>query len=140
MQLFFYDITFDQATKIFRTEVQSKMKYILSIIIIILLTSVLFAQTDSLQLNEDEIQTLVDKIGVKLLLSDNQKDELSQLLSAYSSNVKKLESSNNSEEKKKELLADLDEKIQLLLDMKQKMKYEILKQDWLESIKAEEKD
>ncbi|MBT8391371.1 MAG: hypothetical protein HKP17_11880, partial [Ignavibacteriaceae bacterium] len=77
---------------------------------------------------------------VKLLLSDNQKDELSQLLSAYSSNVKKLESSNNSEEKKKELLADLDEKIQLLLDMKQKMKYEILKQDWLESIKAEEKD
>ncbi|MBT8392565.1 MAG: hypothetical protein HKO83_05935, partial [Ignavibacteriaceae bacterium] len=81
------------------------MKYILSIIIIILLTSVLFAQTDSLQLNEDEIQTLVDKIGVKLLLSDNQKDELSQLLSAYSSNVKKLESSNNSEEKKKELLA-----------------------------------
>ncbi|NNJ52037.1 MAG: hypothetical protein HKP17_02615, partial [Ignavibacteriaceae bacterium] len=105
MQLFFYDITFDQATKIFRTEVQSKMKYILSIIIIILLTSVLFAQTDSLQLNEDEIQTLVDKIGVKLLLSDNQKDELSQLLSAYSSNVKKLESSNNSEEKKKELLA-----------------------------------
>ena len=110
-------------------------------LLIYFLSSVMISQTDTLSLSSDEIQSLVDKIGVKILLNDNQKNELSKILSAYSSEFKKLRlEGSNSEESRRKLMNDLDAEIKLILDNKQQMKYEILKKDWLESLKFEEKD
>jgi hypothetical protein len=117
------------------------MKIKLSTIAICLYSALLFAQTDSLQLSTDKIQSLVDKMGVKLLLNDNQKSEISKLLSTYSNEVEKFQSDGGDVDEKKEKLIDiLDGKIKVLLDEKQKMKYDILKKDWWESVNTAEMD
>ena len=117
------------------------MKFKIIAILVYLFSFVLIAQTNTLELSADEIQSLVDKIGVKLLLSDNQKNELSEILLSYSTELKKLQlEDNDSENEKNKLLENLDSKIEALLDAKQKMKYEILKKEWWESVKLEEKD
>jgi len=106
-----------------------------------LFSSVIISQTDTLSLSSDEIQSLVNKIGVKILLNENQKSELSKVLNAYSTEFKKLRlEGGDSEESRNKLISKLDGEIKLLLDDKQQMKYEILKKDWLESLKSEEKD
>ena len=117
------------------------MKFKIITILVYLFTFVLIAQTDTLKLSADEIQSLVDKIGVKLLLNANQKNEVSEILSTYSPELKKLQlEGNDSENEKNKLIENLDSKIEALLDAKQKMKYEILKKEWWESVKSEEKD
>jgi hypothetical protein len=117
------------------------MKLKIIAILIYLFSSLIFSQTDTLNLSSDEIQFLVDKIGVKILLNDDQKNELSKILSTYSSKFRKLRSEgDNSAESKNSLIEALDAEIKLLLDNKQQMKYEIIKKDWLESLKSEEKD
>jgi hypothetical protein len=109
--------------------------------VIYLFSTLLFAQTDSLHLSADEIQSLVDKLGVKLLLNDDQKTEISIMLSTYSSDVEKLRADGgNFDEKKKVLIDELDKKIKVVLDDKQEMKYDILKKDWWESVKTKEQD
>lgn len=110
-------------------------------VLIYFFSSVIISQTDTLSLSSDEIQSLVDKIGVKILLNEDQKSELSKILSAYSPEFKKVRlKGGNSEESRNKLINDLDAEINLLLDDRQQMKYEILKKDWLESLKSEEKD
>ena len=117
------------------------MKFKIIAILVYLFSFVLIAQTDTLKLSADEIESLVDKIGVKLLLNDNQKNELSEILLSYSTELKKLKlEGNDSENEKIKLIENLDSKIEALLDAKQKMKYEILKKEWWESVKSEEKD
>lgn len=117
------------------------MKLKIITVLIYLFSSLIISQTDTLNLSSGEIQSLVDKIGVKILLNDNQKNELSKTLSTYSSKFRKLRlEGNNSEENRNSLIKELDAEIKLLFDDKQKMKYEIIKKDWLESLKSEEKD
>jgi hypothetical protein len=110
-------------------------------VLIYFFSSVIISQTDTLSLSSDEIQSLVDKIGIKILLNDDQKSELSKILLMYSSEFKKLRlEGSNSEESRNKLIKELDAEIKLILDNKQQMKYDILKKDWLESLKIEEKD
>ena len=117
------------------------MKLKIITILIYLFSSLIISQTDTLNLSPDEIKSLVDKMGVKILLNDNQKNELSKTLSTYSSKFRKLRiDGDNSEESRNSLIEELDGEIKLFLDNKQQMKYEIIKKDWLESLKSEEND
>lgn len=124
-----------------KTLFSNVMKLKIITVLIYLFSSLIISQTDTVNLSSEEIQSLVDKIGVKILLNDNQKNELSKTLSTYSSKFRKLRmEGDNSEESRNSLIKELDAEIKLFLDDKQKMKYEIIKKDWLESLKSEEKD
>ena len=127
--------------KILKIQFSSAMNLKIFAALIYFFSSVIISQTDTLSLSSDEIQSLVNKIGVKLLLNDNQKNELSKILSTYSSKFKKMRlDGGESEDSRNKLIEDLDAEIRLLFDEKQKMKYDILKEDWMESLKFEEKD
>ena len=71
----------------------------------------ILAQVDSVSLSADEIQTLVDKLGVKLLLNDDQKNDISQSLTTYSSELNSLrEQGIYSEDIRMELASNTNEK------------------------------
>jgi predicted nucleic acid-binding Zn-ribbon protein len=116
-----------------------KLKIIIPFLIFI--SPLAYSHLDTLSLSQTEIELLVDKIGVKLLLGDNQKLELTKILSKYSSEIAELRTQGNyTFDNRNKLLSDLDSEILKLFDSKQKLKYEIIKDDWLESLKSEEND
>jgi hypothetical protein len=141
LQLCSNDVRFTLKTEIFENMVNTIMKFKIIAILIYLFSSLIISQTDTLTLSSDEIQSLVNKIAIKLLLNDNQKNELSKILSDYSSEFKKLRIEGEySDASKEKLVEDLNAEIKLLLDDKQKMKYDILRNDWLKSLISEEND
>lgn len=141
MQLCSNDVRFNLKTEIFENMVNTLMKLKNIAVLIYLFSSLTISQTDTLTLSSDEIQFLVNKIAIKLLLNDNQKNELSKILSNYSSEFKKLRLEGEySDASKEKLVEDLNAEIRLLLDDKQKMKYDILRNEWLKSLISEEND
>jgi hypothetical protein len=141
LQLCSNDVRFTLKTEIFENMANTIMKFKIIAILIYLFSSLIISQTDTLTLSSDEIQSLVNKIAIKLLLNDNQKNELSKILSDYSSEFKKLRIEGEySDASKEKLVEDLNAEIKLLLDDKQKMKYDILRNDWLKSLISEEND
>jgi hypothetical protein len=134
-------ITFDGKTNSFEL-LRNNIMNLNSIVLLFLLCSpVIVSQADTLTLSQEEIQSLVNEISVKLLLDDSQIEGLSKILLLYSAELTELRSEGNySFDNRRKLIDDLDIKIQNLFDYKQKMKYEIIKDDWLESVKFEEND
>jgi predicted nucleic acid-binding Zn-ribbon protein len=117
------------------------MKLKTTVLFILVFSSAILSQTDSLSLSQDEIQSLIDNISVRLLLNDNQKNELSKILSNHASELAKLRSEgNDSFDSRNKLINNLEAEIKSLFDNKQKMKYEIIGEDWLEMLKTEEND
>ena len=101
----------------------------------------LLAQADSVYLGADEIQTIVDKLGVKLLLNNDQKNDIYQTLTTYSTELNSLRVQGNfSEDGRQELVNSTNTKILLTFDDKQKIKYGILEKELWVSIKTEEND
>jgi len=116
----------------------------ISLLIVCLSLSTVFAQTGSAaNLDQDEIQTLNNRLATKLLLNDGQKASLHNILTEYSKEVLKINSGEDVKSafsSKAELVKATEKKIIAMLDEKQKMKYEIVKKEWWDSISTEEKD
>ena len=99
------------------------MKLKTIVLLIFLLSSAISSQTDTLNLSQDEIESLIDNIAVRLLLNDNQKNEISKILSVYSTELTKLRSErNDSFDNREKLINNLDTEIKLIFDNKQNMK------------------
>lgn len=105
--------------------------------------SVIIAQTEiKASLSTEEINELTSKLSLKLLLNENQKSGIAKLLNAYSTELEKIlsGSSESSYKNEQELINSTSSQIESILDSKQKMKYDVLKKDWLTSVSNEASD
>jgi len=91
-------------------------------------------------LDGDEIAELTSKLSKKILLSGGQNNQVITLLKDYSKQQDAIRGTNSNtvpdDNKIKQLITSTDEKIINLLDEKQKMKFEIIKDDWWKEIKT----
>ena len=98
----------------------------------------------TINLDSDEIAALTSKLSKKILLSQEQNNQVIALLNDYSKQQNAIRGTNAStvtdDNKMKQLVTSTDEKIINLLDEKQKMKFEIIKTDWWKEIKTEGND
>ncbi|GBD88791.1 hypothetical protein BMS3Abin03_02733 [bacterium BMS3Abin03] len=76
------------------------------------------------------VNKMSDKLQNKLLLSEKQKNSVKNILNEYFSEAAKLSGSQNAHQNQMQLKNNANEKIIKLLDRKQKMKFEIVKDDW----------
>jgi len=97
------------------------------IFIIFLASFSIFAQVDTSKSENPQVDEMTDKLNKKLLLSDEQKSEVQSILQEYFDGLQN--TSGNGEEAAK-LKITADEKIQDLFDRKQKMKFDIISDDW----------
>jgi len=103
----------------------------------------LIAQTDmKSNLTDEEINDLTSKLAMKLLLNDSQKSAVSGLLKTYGSELQKITAGSGEirYKDKQELVSSINSQVESLLDSKQKMKYDVLKKEWWNSINSEEND
>ena len=87
----------------------------------------IFAQDEGSNNTNSKIEEMTDKLNKKLQLTDEQKIDVQIILQKYFDGVQN--KSGNSEEALK-LKNVADEKIQNLFDSKQKMKFNIISDDW----------
>ena len=88
-----------------------------------------FAQVEE-KSNDEMVKTLTDNLKQKILLSDEQAVKVKAILSEYVSNK-----NATSED-----LKTAQQKVETLLDNKQKMKYNILKNEWWKNLKPVSKE
>lgn len=98
----------------------------------------------TVNLDSDEINSLTSKLSKKILLSQEQNNQVITLLKDYSKQQDAIRGTNAStvtdDNKMKQLVTSTDEKIINLLDEKQKMKFKIIRDDWWKEIKTEGND
>ncbi|MBT8386114.1 MAG: hypothetical protein KJO12_01770 [Ignavibacteria bacterium] len=129
-----------------KDDVQSQFQIYLYIIVLTLLLLSLSARAQintSGYLDNVEITFVVTKLQNKVLLNDSQVTFIKQVLQKYSVDIAKFQnpaqhSSTNSTKQK--LVNDTNQQIESVLDTRQKMKYDIIENDWWECVKNEEKD
>lgn len=108
---------------------EKKMKRIPFIMIMMfILCSVVIYSQQALQDNDlAKINVMTGKLVQKLLLSDNQADAVNGILSDY---FKGLQVSSGNGDKQKELRNTANGKLLNIFDNKQKMKFDIIKNEW----------
>lgn len=118
------------------------MKKIIIISLLVFISTMLFAQTGKAALTSEEINDIASRLTMKLLLNDSQKNGIIKLLNNYSVELGKINSGSgeSSYKNKEELVSSINTQIETLLDSKQKMKYDVLKKEWWNSVAAEEND
>ena len=102
---------------------------ILSLAFVILMsTSISISAKSTLQDNSDaKVNEMTDKLAKKLLLTKNQEEEVKNILIEYFTGLENISGNGSVEEKVREIA---DAKIEDILDSKQKMKYDIIREDW----------
>jgi len=119
------------------------MKTIAIIIFMFFSYEAMFAQKDiSSSLTNNEINNLTSKLAMKLLLTDSQKSAVTNLLKTYRTELGKINSAaaESNFKDKQEIMNSINSQIVSLLDSKQKMKYDVLKEEWWTSISEAEKE
>ena len=93
-------------------------------------------------LDNVEISFVVTKLQNKVLLNDSQVTFVKQLLQKYSVDLAKYHYSQPSSKNttKQNLLNDTNLQIESVLDTRQKMKFDIIDNEWWALVKHEEKD
>ncbi len=129
-----------------KNDVQSQFQIYFFIIVLTLLLLSLSARAQintSGHLDNVEITFVVTKLQNKVLLNDSQVTFVTQVLQKYSVDIAKLQNpaqqSSTTQEKQK-LVTNTNLKIESVLDGRQKMKYDIIENEWWECVKNEEKD
>ncbi|RKY94824.1 MAG: hypothetical protein DRQ01_01380 [Ignavibacteriae bacterium] len=128
-----------------KDDVQSQFQLL---IFITLLALLLLSFSTRAQINAGgnldnvEISFVVTKLQNKVLLNDSQVTFVKQLLQKYSVDLAKYHNSEPSSKNttKQNLLNDTNQQIESVLDSRQKMKYEIIENEWWSLVKHEEKD
>lgn len=110
----------------------------------ILITNSTYSQiTTGGRLDNFEITFVVSKLQDKVLLDEAQVTFVKQVLQKYSADLARI---NNPAEKsysknaKQDLVNNTSRQIKSILDGKQKMKFEIIEDEWWACVKNEEKD
>ena len=102
---------------------------ILSLAIIILISTTISISAEStLQANSDaKVNEMTNKLVKKLLLTRDQEEEVKNILFEYFTGLENISGNGSVEEKVREIA---DAKIEDILDSKQKMKFDIIREDW----------
>lgn len=118
------------------------MKKTIIISLLVFTSTLLFAQTGKIGLTSEEINDITSRLTMKLLLNDSQKNGIIKLLNNYSVELEKINSGSgeSSYKNKEELVSSINTQIETLLDSKQKMKYDVLRKEWWNSVAVEEND
>ncbi|MCW8804056.1 MAG: hypothetical protein OQK57_06625 [Ignavibacteriaceae bacterium] len=117
------------------------MKTITLIIFMLFSCVTMLAQMEiKSNLTDNEINDLTSKLVMKLLLNESQKSGVTNLLKTYRTELEKINSANgvSTQKNNQELINSISSQIESLLDSKQKMKYDVLKNDWWNSINKAE--
>jgi len=117
------------------------MKKFAVIILMLVSFMTLIAQTEiKSRLTDEEINNLTSKLAMKLLLNDSQKSAVSGLLKTYGTELEKITAGSGEirYKDKQELISSINSQVESLLDSKQKMKYDVLENDWWSSITSAE--
>jgi hypothetical protein len=104
-------------------------KAIITAIMVMLFSSAVFAQVEE-KSNEELVKSMSENLKQKILLSDEQTVKVKTILSEYVSNKNATD----------EDLKSAQQKVESLLDNKQKMKYNILKNEWWKNLKPVSKE
>ena len=106
----------------------SSIKIISLTFIILISTTILISAESTLQDNGDaKLNEMTTKLVKKLLLTKNQEEEVKNILTEYFKGLGNISGNGSIEEKVRKIA---DAKIENLLDDKQKMKYDIIREDW----------
>lgn len=97
---------------------------IITVFFLLIFSISAFAQVEE-KSNDEMVTSMTDNLKQKILLSDDQAAQVKTILSDYVSNK-----NANAED-----LKNAQQKIESLLDNKQKMKYNILKNEWWKNLK-----
>jgi hypothetical protein len=102
---------------------------ILSLAFIILMnTPILISAESFLQDNSNaKVNEMTTKLAKKLLLTKNQEEKVKNILNEYFKGLENISGNGSIEEKVRKIA---DAKIEDLLDNKQKMKFDIIREDW----------
>lgn len=102
------------------------MKYLLMIFSLILI----FQLTNTFSQDKSEsVNNLVNTLKQKVLLSDDQTISIQKVLN-------ELITKSKSVEDKSELIKEAQSKVESYFDKRQKMKYDIIKNDWWKQVQA----
>ena len=104
--------------------------------------NILSPMSKTAKLDNDEIASLTSKLSKKIILSDTQTNQVSSILTNYSKQLDEIRNTNSAPDEigMKQLMSSTADKINALLDAKQKMKYDIIKNDWWKEINTEAND
>lgn len=129
-----------------KDDVKSQFQIFFFIIVLTLLLLSLSARAQintSGHLDNVEITFVVTKLQNKVLLNDSQVTFVRQVLQKYSVDLASINNpaeNSNSKNARQELVDDTNRQIESVLDGRQKMKYDIIENEWWECVKNEEKD
>jgi len=84
-------------------------------------------------LSDDEINQLSSNLAMKLLLNDSQTKSVEGFLKGFRSDLSQVMSASVVESQNK-IMAVTNDKIVTLLDSKQKMKFNVVGEDWWETV------
>ena len=102
---------------------------ILSLAFFILISTTMLSSAETiLQDNTNaKINEMTTKLVKKLLLTKNQEEDVKNILNEYFKGLEDISGNGSLEEKVRKIA---DAKIEDLLDNKQKMKFDIIREDW----------
>jgi len=111
---------------------RQKIKISLLVIVYIFCFSVINVaqKVNSEVTHKTTVNQTSNKLQKKLLLSEKQKNSVKNILNEYFNEVSNLSKSPKAHQNQKQLQNNADKKIINLLDAKQKMKFDIVKDDW----------
>jgi len=106
----------------------SSIKILSLTLIFLISTTVLISAKSNLQANSNaKVNEMTTKLVKKLLLTKNQEEKVKNILLEYFNDLENLSGNGSMEEKVRKIA---DAKIESLLDNKQKMKFDIIREDW----------
>lgn len=110
---------------------KSKILFIITFGLFFMFSNLGFAQGNNNEDIQKFVAEMVKNLKQKVLLSDEQANEVTVIITAYITNPGNSESQvGEADEKNKESLNKAKSKLEALLDKKQRMKYDIIKEDW----------
>ncbi|RKY97328.1 MAG: hypothetical protein DRQ13_04825 [Ignavibacteriae bacterium] len=107
---------------------KSSIKILILTFIILISTPISISAKSTLQDNSDaKVNEMTDKLSKKLLLTKSQEEKVKDILNEYFTGLENISGNGSVEEKVREIA---DAKIEDILDNKQKMKFDIIREDW----------
>ena len=106
----------------------SLIKILVLALIILIGTPISISAKSTFQDNSDaKVNEMTDKLVKKLLLTKDQEEKVRKILNEYFTGLENISGNGSVEEKVREIS---DAKIEDILDNKQKMKFDIIREDW----------
>lgn len=112
-----------------KSKINISLTLLTSLLLVLFFTSISLAQVEE-KSNEELVKSMSENLKQKILLNDEQTAKVKSILSEYVSNKNATDDD----------LKSAQQKVENLLDNKQKMKYNILKNEWWKSLKPVSKE